>query len=297
MTVVAPPKISVITPSLNQARFLEESIRSVLDQGYPNLEYGIVDGGSTDGSLDIIRKYEDRLSFWVSEADRGMYDALNKGFGRTTGDILAWLNADDKYTPWAFNVVKDILASLPEIEWLTSLRPIVWHEAGAAIACYCRPGYSKEGFFRGENLPGAGWHSRQFIQQESTFWRRSLWDRAGGYIDAELRLAGDFELWGRFWRFGTLYGVPVPLGGYRIHPNQQTASQMTRYRAEAIECLLSGGHRPRGKVLSMLRRGLVQLFPGEVPQLLSRLHLAQGTNKVVFGARDGSWRIYRDYMI
>src|SRR5215469_5586779 len=96
------PKISIVTPSFNQAEFLEETIRSVLDQNYPNLEYVVVDGGSTDGSVDIIKKYAHRLAWWVSEPDDGQYAAINKGFKHSSGEIMAWINSDDKYLPWTF---------------------------------------------------------------------------------------------------------------------------------------------------------------------------------------------------
>src|SRR3954464_13703841 len=96
----ALPRISIVTPSFNQARFLPETIRSVLGQNYPDLEYVVIDGGSTDGSAEVIRRHEDRLAQWVSEKDAGQYDAINKGFARTSGEIMGWLNSDDLYTPW-----------------------------------------------------------------------------------------------------------------------------------------------------------------------------------------------------
>ena len=100
-----PPKISIVTPSFNQGQFIEETIRSVLDQDYPNLEYLVIDGGSTDQTIDIIRKYETQLSYWESEKDRGQVHAINKGLARATGDIFAYINSDDIYLPGTFATV------------------------------------------------------------------------------------------------------------------------------------------------------------------------------------------------
>src|SRR4029078_6980481 len=127
------PRLSIVTPSFNQGQFLEETISSVFDQDYEKLEYIVMDGGSTDRSIEIIKKYSDRLTYWGSEPDQGQYAASNKGVARRTEEMMAWLNRDDKYTPWAFSVVTEIFSSFPEIEWLTSVHPVRWNEHGQAV--------------------------------------------------------------------------------------------------------------------------------------------------------------------
>lgn len=238
------PTISIVTPSYNQAQFIEETIQSVLGQGYPNLEYVVIDGGSTDGSVDIIRRYAARLKYWTSERDGGQYDALNRGFAHTTGEIMAWLNSDDKYTPWAFSIVGEIFASFPEVEWISTVQPIGWNVRGQAINVDFSGGFSQPSFFKGGNFPSEGSYGRKWIQQESTFWRRSLWERAGARVESSLQLAADFELWARFYQHANLYGVLAPLGGFRAHGDQKSVSHASQYMKEADEALRRYGGRP-----------------------------------------------------
>ena len=231
----APPRISIVTPSFNQALYLEAALKSVLDQNYPNLEYIVMDGGSTDGSAEIIQRHAGRLAYWVSEADGGQMDAINKGFARSTGDIMGWLNSDDMLCPWTLQTVSQIFQDLPQVRWLTARTQLRLNGAGEVVDALRAPGFTRTWFYRGRHLA----NQRDFagyIQQEATFWRRDLWEAAGGRVDECLQMAGDFELWARFFQYSDLVTTEVPLAGFRLHPGQKTA-EIERYYAEAERIL------------------------------------------------------------
>ena len=265
------PLISIVTPSFNQAQFLEATIDSILSQNYPNLEYIIIDGGSTDGSVDIIKKHEKYLSFWCSEPDAGQYDAINKGFSHSTGEIMAWLNSDDMYLPWALKTVADIMSSLPNVEWLTTLNPATWDYYGFCSGFSSISGYSLEAFLDGCYLPfhvkGLAW-----IQQESTFWRRSLWEKSGGCLSNNLKLAGDFELWCRFYLYANLYGASSPLGGFRSQ-YQQRSRNIEEYAREAqlyLDDMRRSLNWQPNAVQNILRNGKVRMIPKLRTPIISR---------------------------
>ena len=216
------PRISVVTPSYNQDEFLEATLRSVIAQDYPSLEYVVIDGGSTDTSADIIRRYEADLAYWVSEPDQGHAHALNKGFARTTGEIMCWINSSDMYYPWTFETVAQVFSQLPQVGWIAGFGSI-FDLDGVPRSVGSPPHVNIYDVLAGDY--------RQ-IQQESVFWRRSLWERAGGRLDEGLKCAADFDLWLRFFRLAPLYGVGTLLGGYRVHDDPLSQAETGLYERE-----------------------------------------------------------------
>ena len=224
------PKITIVTPSFNQRPFLEECIDSILSQDYPNLEYIIMDGGSFDGSVDIIRKHEKHLAYWQSMADGGQYAAINAGFLRSRGSIMTWLNSDDRMHNHALLIVASVFQQRSDVRWLMG-RPNGFDEHATRLWVFDDlPKWSRGKYLRKQ-------YKNPYIQQEGTFWRRDLWEQAGGSLQCDLKLAGDLELWARFFRYDQLHTVDALLAGFRNHPGQKTKSLLAEYNAEAEEIL------------------------------------------------------------
>ena len=225
-TTKEEPLVSIVTPVYNGEKYLEDTIQCIINQTYDNIEYIIIDGGSTDKTLDIIKKYEDRTAYWMSEQNRGMYDGINKGFEMATGEIFAWLNADDKYYHSAVEIVVRIFNKYSKnIEWVTGI-PSIYDKNGLIVRVCYPASYSRRfirvGLYRDDILV--------CIQRESTFWRRSLWEKAGG-INFDLQFAGDYDLWVRFSKHSHLHVIPTTLGGFRKHQTQKS-NDMEKYYKE-----------------------------------------------------------------
>ena len=222
MGVSTLPKVSVVTPSFNQARYLEATMKSVLSQDYPNLEYIVMDGGSRDGSAELIRQYADRLAWWVSEPDKGQTDAINKGFGRATGEILAWLNSDDTYEPGAIRAAVDYLQAHPEVGMVYGDCNFIDEQGriigkfGAAQTSYrrLRQGYAH-------------------IPQQTMFFRADLWKQVGP-LDPSFYFAMDYDLWTRIAAKAEIKYVPQTWANFRLHTSGKTIAADDRCWPEML---------------------------------------------------------------
>jgi glycosyltransferase involved in cell wall biosynthesis len=207
----AYPKITLVTPSFNQGPFIEETIRSVLQQNYPNLQYIIIDGGSSDNTIDIIKKYESQLYYWISEPDRGMYDALNKGFAKSSGQILGWINSDDVFYGGALHKIADVFNKLDKVLWVTG-------KCGYIDRYGTNTRTAKTKIYNQELLT-KGFYKAPYsylVNQNAVFWRRELWEKVDG-CDTNMKLAGDFALWTKFAKYTELYFIDYVFSAFRRH--------------------------------------------------------------------------------
>ena len=216
----AVPTITIVTPSLNQGRYIEKTIKSVLAQQYPRLQYILVDGGSVDGTMEIVRRYAEHFAWWVSEPDSGQANAINKGFRRSSGEIMGWLNSDDQLAPDALQAISEIFRKEPDTYAVVGHVDII----------------DQDGLFK-LRLPGhystrarlvAFWRGYT-MHQPSIFWRRDVWERVGE-LDESLHLSMDFDFWLRVSRFYSFRNVDLVLSRATLHPDAKTSDGFVSYR-------------------------------------------------------------------
>jgi glycosyltransferase involved in cell wall biosynthesis len=238
--MASPPsgRLCMVTTNFNYGDYLEDCIRSIVNsKGFERVDYVMMDGGSTDQSVDIVKKYATSFKHWQSARDEGMYHAIAQGFSKSDAPYMGWLNSDDQLTPWTVQTVLDIFDQLPDVQWITSRYPLQARKDGVVIKSDFLPGVDNWGFFNGEHIKSSGLPTSGWIVQDCTFWRRSLWDAVGSDFDHTLKLAGDFELWARFIQKADLYVVNVPFGIYRFHGANKAVAGRDAYRDECVRVL------------------------------------------------------------
>lgn len=241
------PKISIVTPSYNQAEYIEDTLKSVLNQEYPNLEYIVIDGGSTDGSDKIIKKYEGALAYWVSEPDRGQTHAINKGLARATGDILAYLNSDDIYLEGALLDVANFANSHDDVDLIHGKCAIIdrfGQRTGGRSA-------SIETYPEIVDLWRVWWNERNFVQPE-VFWTRRIMEKIGSFNES-LFWVMDYDYWLRILEAGGKVGaIDREIAGFRLQPNQKS-NQSAKAAAELLEVVRPHIFEHRGELSAFTR--------------------------------------------
>jgi len=216
------PLVSIVTPSFNQANFLEETIHSVLEQDYPNIEYIIIDGGSTDGSTEIIQSYANQLAYWVSEPDQGQTDAINRGFSQANGQILAWLNSDDTYLPQAVSEAVEYLVSHPDVGLVYGDANLI-NENSEIIGKFPARQTDYQRLRRGY----------VHIPQQSSFFQASLWQQVCP-LDTTFFFAMDYDLWVRISKLAPLDYYPRIWANFRLHSSGKSVIEDDRCWPEML---------------------------------------------------------------
>ena len=206
------PRITIITPAIGDDTHLEETLRSVLYQNYPDLEVIVIEDGTSSQRRDILEKYSSRLSWEICPAGTELYAALNMAFAKSSGEVMGWLEPGDLLHTKGLLVIGSVFSSFPNAGWITG-RPFNFSPNGMPTGMKHLERWSRIRFLAGGN---------KYIHRETTFWRRGLWERAGGSLSTAYGLAGDFDLFVRFFRYAPLYSVDALIGGYRWHPGNHS---------------------------------------------------------------------------
>jgi glycosyltransferase involved in cell wall biosynthesis len=265
MTSSDLPLVSIVTPSFNQANFLEFTICSVLEQDYPRIEYILVDGGSTDGSLDIIQRYADRFAWWVSEKDHGQTDAINKGFTRANGQILAWLNSDDTYEPHAVTEAVEFLQGHSEVGLVYGDTNYI-DGNGRVIGRFPAAQTDYQRLRRGY----------VHIPQQASFWRADLWKKVAP-LDPSFYFAMDYDLWVRLAALASVRYTPRLWANFRLHTLGKSVASDDRCWPE----MLKVHYRDGGSWFSVIQaKYYLRKVLGPVLRMRMQLRLRKGSGSI-----------------
>jgi glycosyltransferase involved in cell wall biosynthesis len=276
-------KISVIIPCFNMVQYIEATILSIINQNYKNLELIIIDGGSNDGTIDVITKYQDHISYFISENDCGQYDAINKGLKIATGEILAWLNADDTYYPWTLNLVNKIFDEQIEISWISGQSSYldsdgIMSKVYNTLSCKSQKTIQK-GLYNGRHIG--------YLQQEGMFWRREVVENCG-FLNTNLHFAADYELWIRFSKKYELVSVELPLAGFRIRKTSRSILLKHEYEKEVLNTFKTFNNNP-------IHRTIFTVFNNEMIKLFFMLIIWEKSYVYYFSVRQQRWILTKKF--
>ena len=231
MSKAVYPKISIVTPSFNQGGFIEETIQSVLNQNYPNLEYIIIDGGSTDNSVEIIKKYENKIHYWVSEKDDGQSDAINKGFSKATGDIFYWINSDDYLLP-------DTLIKIAALNWTPNIGAIVG--IGHIVNLNKEINYTPPFYEPITTEQLYNWTNNKDFMQPACFFSKTAWNDCGP-LNKDLYFCMDVDLWIKISKKYEFQRIDLNIAHAYIHENAKTTAEVEKMKMETYLMVASHG--------------------------------------------------------
>ena len=262
ITVNSLPKITVITPSFNQAAYLEKTIQSILNQNYPNLEYIIIDGGSTDGSVDIIKRYASKLAYWVSEPDEGQSHAINKGLMKSTGDWVCWQNSDDIFYPNSFQYVAQVIQKMPKLEFIIGdINLIDENDKLIRPMCYVKPTY--------QSLIAEG----MVLTNQAAFWKRCVHNDIG-WLDENLHYGFDYEWFLRLLKHTKQsWHISKTIGALRYHSETKTSLNQVKFQEEFGIILEGKSMNLIARLFYIVRRLFLTLANGKFTYVFNGLKI------------------------